>query len=144
MCWSGHVSGWRKSWHQTGWWVPGRLGNPCHMEGTQPGSCPTELSAPVLNPLGSSPSTLSVPEETQGSLWSNSSLFLALEKNQGQEFLSSIYIEIVILCYIAILSFLFFFLFLEVWPLFYFVLMERKSLIYFCYQIHQSVHLMPS
>lgn len=68
-------------------------GNPCHMEGTQPwpGSCPMELSAPVLNRLGSSPPP-SAPEETQGSLWSNPSLFLALEKNQGREFLWELYI----------------------------------------------------
>lgn len=35
------------SWHQIGLWMPGRLGNPCHMEGTQPGpGVPHELSTP--------------------------------------------------------------------------------------------------
>ncbi|VCW96577.1 unnamed protein product [Gulo gulo] len=90
MCWGGVDVrlGWR-SWHQMGLWMPGRLGNPCHMEGTQPWSCPTELFTPILNPLAQP-----CPPHLQPALGNSAFIVLTVpsvlgfeEKNCGQEFL---------------------------------------------------------
>lgn len=74
-----------------GLWMPGKLGNPCHMEGTQPWSCPAELFTPILNPLAQ-PHLHPALGNSAFIVLSVPSVLGFKDKNCGQEFLEELFI----------------------------------------------------
>lgn len=154
MCWAGQVCGrlgWRRSWRQIGLWMPGCAGNPCHMEGTQPGPRVAPLSSPCSHqkePSGSAlpspppPAVPTCPRKLRfhcGQIPSILGLGYKKKKKKimgGNFCKSSLYIETLDS---LLRSYLGFFFFLQQFDL-YFVLMERNPT-YFCCHIHQSVRL---